>query len=64
VEFAKEASHYAMQAFRAAIRAAKATRKTDVIGMTTEIDSEDAAEEAARLVREAENVAERMLNGS
>ena len=63
-EFAMEASHYAKRAFAAAVRAGKATKGTDAIGMVTEIDAENAAEEAARLVREAENVAERCLNGS
>ena len=62
-DFANEASHAAKEAFRAAIRAAKATRETDSIGMTKEIDAADAAEQAARLVREAEDVAERCLNG-
>jgi hypothetical protein len=65
VDFAKEGGHFALAATRAAIRAGKASHGVHpVIGVATEIDAEDAAEEAARLVREVENVAERCLNGS
>jgi len=62
-DFANEASHAAKEAFRVAIRAWKAARGRDLIGMATEIDAEDAALQAAQLVRDAEDVAERCLNG-
>lgn len=62
-EYANEASHAAREAFQAAIRAARCAREYDAFGMANEIGAAENAEQAARLVREAEDAAERCLNG-